>query len=420
MANNPLKWPEIEQLGREFYACVQHALRQLSDGQDVLDEQGQQGLAQLEVWLNAPCVATVKLDGTNVGVDNAGLVVGRNVAVKPGENYQKVDVWTLLKDYPAKAECLRDELACAGREDIAQAMLYGELIVNGKYDYAKAGISKGWLCFGAVLRPSAEDDEAVVRLALKLRAEGYNTSTHDGRVTLAPNPQLVAALARLDVQCVSGGYRPSRITETQWAAHDGDGGLPRFQSLRRLLESEWAQRLLLPDDGVPLAEGLVVCSEADGMLFKWKHAGEELGKVPDQLSDVVKQLRALAGSEHAKLLPEGMLDVFELLLRVATAKPRTEAATSKSKPDQGGKADTEALAVWHSALTKFDALEEVFQRGAEAKASRESDVIQQVARDLVKDYGASEKDAKQRAMKIVRSEVGRVFGTWKRAQCSGV
>ncbi len=38
----------------------------------------------LERWLEAPGVATVKLDGTNVGVDGAGLLMGRNLAYDGG------------------------------------------------------------------------------------------------------------------------------------------------------------------------------------------------------------------------------------------------------------------------------------------------------------------------------------------------
>merc|ERR1712139_80128 len=88
---------------------------------------------------------------------------------------------------------------------------------------------------------------------------------------------------------------------------------------------EWPRRFLMPSDGTALGEGLVVASEADGKLFKWKHAGEELGKVPEKLEEAVRELRRLRdGSEvRTGLLPPDLgdlLEVFDILLRVATTK----------------------------------------------------------------------------------------------------
>lgn len=420
MAKNPLKWPEFEQLGKNFYDSVRPALQQLTAGTGELDDEAKGGLDRIRRWLDAPCAATMKLDGTNVGIDNTGVVVGRNFVVEPGASYHKVDVWTLLKDYPDKADGLMGELQrAAGGEVVAQTMLYGELIVNGKYNYSQTGILKNWLCFGAVLRPSVDDADAAVRLSHALRAQGYNARACDSRVLLSLNVQLATLLARLDVLCVFSAYRPAGVTEAQWARHQGEGALPRFGSLRQLLESEWAQHRLLPADGVPRCEGLVVATEEDGSLFKWKQAGEELGKVPEQLAEAVAQLGQLAGTPRAAaLLPEGLLGVFERLLLVATTKPQGTQNAASSEPKKEREEDTEALAVWHSALTKFECLEEAFQKGAQAKASQE--FIEQVARDLVKDYAADEKAAQQRATRIVRSEVGKLYGAWRRrAQSPG-
>eukprot|EP00927_Polykrikos_kofoidii_P038871 TRINITY_DN33312_c0_g1_i1.p1 TRINITY_DN33312_c0_g1~~TRINITY_DN33312_c0_g1_i1.p1 ORF type:complete len:439 (+),score=93.20 TRINITY_DN33312_c0_g1_i1:63-1319(+) len=416
MAPNPLRWPEIEQMGRALHDCLQPALKQLTSGCDSLDDKARWGLERLQSWLSAPCAATVKLDGTNVGVDNSGLIVGRNMVVEQDTTYQKVDVWSLLDGYQEKAEAFRAVLqGVAGKETIAKAMLYGELCILGKYDYANVGIFKGWLCFGAVLSldGGAEDDEAPGRLSSQLRTQGYNTKPMDGKVLVVPNAELEALLTRLGIVSVFSGYRPAGITEAQWAAHDGQGCLPRFLSMRQLLLSDWAQRLLLPADGVSLCEGLVVASEADGTLLKWKHAGEELGKVPELLNEIVCQLRKIGSCQ---LLPEGTLEVCERLLLVATTKPHDSIVEKKAKPVKGE--DTEALAVWESALTKFDTLEEVFDRGAQAKQLREAELIEQVAWDLIADYGVADEEAQQRATKVVRREVGKSFGIWRKGQNS--
>merc|ERR1712048_1076540 len=202
--------------------------------------------------------------------------------------------------------------------------------------------------------------------------------------------------------------------ESDWGEHDGNGMLPQFRSLRHLLLSEWAQRFFLPADGLPLGEGLVIASEADGRLFKWKHAGEMLGNVPDQLAEAVEFLRSIEGSPQAELLPAGLLEIFERLLLVATTKP-AEPPTAVAKAKVGLQVDTETIAVWESTLTKFDCLESVFERGDEARTILQAELTEQVTSDLVKDYGACEKDARQRAKKFVGMEMGKGFGVWRKS-----
>lgn len=426
MSSNPLKWPSFEQLGRDFYDNLKPCLDQLENGSQGLDSVAHEGLARLKAWLDAPCVATVKLDGTNVGVDNEGLIVGRNTVVPAGQPYQKVDVQSLLSHVPAQAERLRVSLDSAvGAGAVAQVMLYGELVVNKKFDYDTAGIFKQWLCFGAIARPASEDEEAASRLATALRAVGFNTQAEIGKVVLAPNAKLVELLHECGVRLLTDVYWPSGAPlEDDGSSPCNGGTLPTFRSLRQLILSEWAQRVLAPADRMPLAEGLVLASAMDGRLFKWKNAGEELGKVPDQLRGAVERLQALSGRPDAQLLLRGLLEVFERLLFVATLKPKEAdklAAGSKpgKAPAEAEARRAEARAVWESALTKFDDLEAVFAQGAQARQVLEEQLIKQISSDLTKDYGAGEKDAVQRATATVRSEVGKRFGTWKKSQSSG-
>lgn len=417
MESNPLKWPQFEQLGRDFYDQLKPTIDQHTSGAGGFDDEARRGLTQLQTWLDAPCVATVKLDGTNVGVDNTGLIVGRNTVVAPGDTYQKVKIWALLEGYSEKAARMQATLSgVAGVEAVAHTMLYGELVVNGMYNYTGAGIFKQWLCFGVVVCPVAEDEEAVVRLASALQAAGFNARARYGAVTLAPNAKLSSLLHELGVCTVAEVYRPAgTITAEQWAEHDGHSTLPCFKSLRQLLLSPWAQRFLLPADGVALGEGLVVASEADGRLFKWKHAGEELGKVPDQLAMAVNFFESMAGSSQAELLPSGLLEVFERLLLVATTKVSAPAEPAPKPKAIAKAADHEAMLVWESALTKFDCLESVFERGQAAQKAMQDELADQVAQDLVKDYSASEKDAKQRSKRVVTTEMGKRYGIWKKS-----
>lgn len=247
-----------------------------------------------------------------------------------------------------------------------------------------------------------------------LRSSGFSAGARDGVVVLSTNPKLEARLAELGVCSVSEGYQPSGLTEPLWAEHDGAGRLPMFSSLRQLIASEWAGRFLLPESGSPLGEGLVVVSAVDGRLFKFKHGGEDLGKVPEQLLEVVTALRALASSERAGLLPPDLLPVFERLLLVATSKRRLKRVAPRFEQEKVE--DVEALAAWTSALTKFDSLEEAFVKGRDSKVAREKDLIEEIVGDLVKDYEAENKDARQRATKLVKAEVGKRFSAWKKSQ----
>merc|ERR1712046_394389 len=97
-----------------------------------------------------------------------------------------------------------------GQEQMAQVMLYGELVVSNKHDYHKADIFQKWLCFGAALRPVAEGDAPCERLANQLRAAGYNACQKERCVMLSLNMKLLALLCKLGVNTVATGYQPTR------------------------------------------------------------------------------------------------------------------------------------------------------------------------------------------------------------------
>ena len=421
-------------------------------------------------WLDAPCSATVKLDGTNLGIDREGLVVGRNYVVPRQELYQKVDVHALLNDpgsgrsdVPTKIRRLTDEfrLTCPFGEyqhlkwAQLQVMLYGELIVNqGKYDYEAAGIFRRWLCFGVLIGhvcPRAPFDDFTIaemdktdaedmdQLAAELKAAGWNCQRLDDDqgervhplIRIGPNEQLMSLLHTLDISTVSHDYQPRQgklltdIESAQWVEHTGVGSLPRFASMRELILSEWASRFFMPaSQGGPLGEGLVVCSEPNwscaAKLTKWKHGGEEAGNTPAKLAEAVELLRGL---DPSVVLPQGLLEICERLQLVATSdagpKKTKKAAGKKEKQQVKAKAENDALAVWSSTLTKFDSLEATFSKGLEAKAALEGTLIEQVALDLETDYGYEPSKARARAAGVVKAEMGKRYGQWKRETSSG-
>merc|ERR1719445_2918424 len=181
-----------------------------------------------------------------------------------------------MKDYTEKVSKLQAALQASGDAPIANVMMYGELVINNKYDYIDSGMYRGWRCFGAVVRPSGSDAEHVRQLCEQLRAAGFNTRCTDGSVQVAPNARFMELLAALGVDAVVG-YKPDGASDAEWNEHLGPGGLHHFDSLRALTASAWVRRFLLPPSGAdPLGEGLVVASLTTGRLFKFKHAGEDL------------------------------------------------------------------------------------------------------------------------------------------------
>lgn len=435
---NPMKWPEFEQLGRDVHDHLKLALGQLLSGEDQVTGKAMSKLHRLAAWLDSPCVATVKLDGTNLGIDEHGGIFGRNHPVPKGQSYHKVEVWKLLEPYHAQTAKFREELQrVAGAENIEGAKLYGELVVNGIYDYADSGIFKEWLCFGAVLLPRVEEadapsedsgseaerlrEAAAGRLAAALRGAGYNACGKGALVLVSANEALMQLLAELGVPTICGRYRPNGAgSAEEWSQHEGRGDLPRFASLRALLASPWARRFLLPAAGAPLGEGLVVASEADGRLFKLKHGGENLGRVPEQLGDLVEGLRRLGAARREAALPAGLLEACETLLLVATTRPaepeRPKAPSTKAGPRTPQ--DPQALAAFESALTKDTALEEVFAQGKRATGQRTREIVEQVVRDLVKE-GEDTSAATTRAWRMVGFMVTMRHDSWKNARGSG-
>lgn len=411
------KWPDMDRLGLALYNELKPALEQLASGSGEFDAQAQQGLATLQTWLDAPCVAIMKFDGTNFGISDDGSAVGRNKVLVPGKRYQRVDIEPLLERYTQSAGRMRTELAnAAAGEAVGRTMLYGELVVNDKNNNnVDVSTVKQWLCFGVLVVPGANDDRAAVRLASALRAAGFNTRVStpgpDSRSTVmvVPNAKLAWLLQKFLIPSLFQGYRPGGQILKEAGRLDGTV-VQRFESLRQLVLSSWAQDFLLPADGVALGEGLVVASESDGKLFKWKHASQDTCQTGWRMAEAKETLRGIAGTPQAERLPPGLLDIFERLYATATVAPT--GARPEAKDKSGSRVDIEAVAVWERALTKIDSLESAFEQGEQVRKVLQAELIDAVASDLVEEYCANEIGAKKRAERVVSSEMGKRLSEW--------
>ena len=66
------------------------------------------------------------------------------------------------------------------------------------------------------------------------------------------------------------------------------------------MQSDWMKRFFLGEK--PLGEGMVIASSYDGRMFKLKHGGEECGKVPDRVSELIDILKNNADEKDNELI----------------------------------------------------------------------------------------------------------------------
>jgi hypothetical protein len=88
-----MKWNSFNLMGADFYDLVKKICTSGGttpshpDAIEAMLATRKKFKDQLSGFIDSPCTVTVKLDGTNVGIDNKGLVVGRNTPIKEGETY---------------------------------------------------------------------------------------------------------------------------------------------------------------------------------------------------------------------------------------------------------------------------------------------------------------------------------------------
>jgi len=104
-------------------------------------------------FLEEPCYATEKYDGTNIAKDEEGQIYSRKLLLEEGqEEFQKT---SLQKVKEAKVAELKTKILAEtdlSPNDVSKCVVYGELICNGKYNYTKRSIKLGdWKVFGALI-----------------------------------------------------------------------------------------------------------------------------------------------------------------------------------------------------------------------------------------------------------------------------
>ena len=414
MSNNPTQWPSCTNLS-VWYA--EHSGKRLKHLQAVVvflqrswlrrkDDSIQLHPIVLEnraynIWdsrealkndavLDQKVFAYEKLDGTNVGIRCDGAIFGRRQRIVT-DSYQKCQLEGVVPTRD-QVELIKLRIAQLVSVELPRMLLYGELMVNNKFNYNERNLVKKWVCFGAMF--AAEENignngyllEKASMLADRLREIGfYATASPDsGKIKLVMNPRLARLLQK------------SKLAVAPFAG----SGLLKDLCL--------SQKSLMMENNI---EGLVLTGQ--GFLQKWKTGYEDESKGHDELCRVVKSSKTtleLAGID---------IEFAELLKQISGngSKPSRDEVKAAKEKRRGKEHANDGLylysekilnAAMESALTKYDALDIYFAR------NERSVIADCLRKELLDDLNATTKAETQAVGKFVNRRIGLAFGKFKR------
>jgi len=135
-----------------------------------------------KIFFETNAFAVEKLDGTNVSKDDAGQLYSRRLLISAdAEVFSK----TTLKHVKAADIKMVKKKLCEKiglNESILEKLIvYGELVVNEKYDYRQRKLKGSWLVFGAVVIVKPQDLDLVSR---KFKEGNFAFAREEGRIRI--------------------------------------------------------------------------------------------------------------------------------------------------------------------------------------------------------------------------------------------
>ena len=138
-----------------------------------------------KIFYRSKAFATEKLDGTNIGKNDKGELFSRRLPISVESD---MFLKTSLKHVKAADIKLVKEKLCErtflDETLIENLIVYGELIVNEKYDYQERNLMGSWLVFGAMIIAEYEDLKIISN---KLKERNFNFAVEDGNIRIFPN-----------------------------------------------------------------------------------------------------------------------------------------------------------------------------------------------------------------------------------------
>merc|ERR1711872_1054051 len=105
-----------------------------------------------KIFLDTPCFATEKYDGTNVAKDEDGCLYSRRLMIgKEQTMFLQTDLKTVKEANVVDFKQKLIDVADLDQNLVKKFLVYGEFMCNQYYDYKERNVIGGWKVFGAVL-----------------------------------------------------------------------------------------------------------------------------------------------------------------------------------------------------------------------------------------------------------------------------
>jgi hypothetical protein len=400
-------------------------------------------------------VASVKLDGTNVGIDaDDGALFGRRLRLEDdATTYQKTDI-RFLRGRQQQVFKFREAL---GLPESVTFRLYGELLCNNRFDYAKTpGLHKGFRVFGAVADASSlspEDCNGLLRNITRKLGLAASLVGHDNQPPLLVMQANDAFRGLLDAcsgsSCNASAGSGERETVTELSRG----------SLVSIVEDTFDWMAGCRGEGLVLTwswnhAGADLPGELSFVTAKYKTAAENQGATADVLKRTIASIGAfpcpflLPPGVAESLLPR-MLDVSKAAVPVdsraaavgTAAKKKMKKQNALENPDtaEAKRATAQAAAdeALASALTKFDTPATYFKKAGDGRRLLVDLLVKEMRGDLLDASSSAADDSKgadseggsggnaetpseeellKAGRRAVERHVGQSFGVWKKAQ----
>eukprot|EP00755_Sulcionema_specki_P012055 Sspe_Gene.50417::Locus_28027_Transcript_1_1_Confidence_1.000_Length_1297::g.50417::m.50417 len=326
--------------------------------------------------------ATEKYDGTNVGCQHDGVIMGRRQLVT-ADTYCKTSTSVVKKaDVAAVKRALEDLLG----EEVDRVVLYGELMCQPNYyEYSKRGLHGRWFVFGGYIIPHETTRSS--HLTSRLAAHGFQVHG-EKRVRLLYCEAFRKLVEQHGIEVVPLHTHGRSIAEVVRKAHD------------------W----IVSGAG----EGVVVVAPTahSCKMLKLKNMKESSPRHPDLLRSLVEETRCVA-----QLFTPAFDGLLHDVASIATTVPNVigkKFGGDKEKEKKVKEAapplidELELRQALESARTKYDDLSAYFAEGKDVKEVGQM-LVQEMSDDLALDTPEKRKYCASKVYAAVAAE----FKSWK-------
>ena len=281
-----------------------------------------------KIFFENNAFAVEKIDGTNVSKDNDGQLYSRRNLISPeAEKFLK----TTLKNVKAADINLVKRKLCENiflEETLLQKFIvYGELIVNEKYDYKQRKLRGSWLVFGAMVIAEPQHLEIISR---KLKESNFNIALEEGKIRIFAN----SSFFNLVHKC---GLETPKVKGEDLCLFD--------IVLQNKEEMETGK-----------LEGLVITFknvfDNQHLIYKWKGAQEEQPKAQKEVSEALEILK-----EGKKMADDKTTQIFSAIHAVVFAGHEKNPLVKKAKTKSEHRDKTDKKIITDgvfSSMTKYD------------------------------------------------------------------